>query len=155
MSRFKSDVGLRRKLVAQFLLRKVPTRDIAVALQNQGWPISQSTVWRDKQAVEAAWQKEAVAALALHKARQLAMLAEVQRIGWQESPPNLAIILRAIETEIKLLGTAGQHSLETDDQVGLFLTGIVQVLRGYVSDQRTLASIGADLRALTIIDAGE
>jgi len=103
-------IAYRRELVGRFRLQGLSLRQIAIALREAGMvnpdtgnAYDAGTIKADVDALKREWRKNANIATEQHIARQLAELQEVKRIGFAKS--NLQAVLRAIEDEMKLLGT--------------------------------------------------
>ena len=102
----------RRQTVAKLRLRGMTVRQIVDALPRNnppflnpetGEPYTIGTIAGDLKALRKEWHKEASADTAAHKAREFAELQEVKQLAWSQKDGRLA--LRALETEMKLLGT--------------------------------------------------
>ena len=102
----------RRQAVAKLRLRGMTVRQIVDALPRGENPIinpdtrqayALSTIADDLKALRREWHREASADTAAHKAREFAELQEVKQLAWSQKDGRLA--LRALETEMKLLGT--------------------------------------------------
>lgn len=107
---------MRRAAVARLRLRGLTLREIALALAkgdakgqgrilnpDTGEPYSNVTILNDLKALSAEWKENAQADISEHRARQIAEIEQVKRQAWSDSDGALA--LRAIELEMKLLGT--------------------------------------------------
>jgi hypothetical protein len=73
-------------------------------------PFALTQVHRDIQQLEEKWRASALANVDAHQARQLAELDELKRRAWAVG--DFDIVLKAIQTEIKLLGTAAPERQE-------------------------------------------
>lgn len=114
---------LRQEHVATLLLRGLSVRKIAEVLATPTVsengrekknplhlinpktekPFSVMVVHRDIEELEAKWRENALVLVDQHRARQLAELEEVKRRAWAAS--DLDMVLKTIQTEMKLLGT--------------------------------------------------
>ena len=104
--------ALRRRLVAQLLLRGYTQREIRDALARPvragglrnpqtGKPYSLGTINADVQHLRERWREEAAADIAEHKARHVAELGEVKRTAWKQK--DLRTVLKALDQEAKVL----------------------------------------------------
>lgn len=108
----------RRKAVAELRLRGMTQEEIAANLPALGIthndvalsPYTQQTISDDLAFIRASWMEAAADDLSVHRARQLAEIAEVKRLAWTKG--NYGLVLKAIEDEIKLLGTAQPLKIE-------------------------------------------
>ncbi len=118
-------MNLRRQRVAQLRVMGLTQRDIWKALAQgdaQGTgriinpktrePYSLGTINNDIQTLEQEWRDEAAKDTALHQSRQLAEIQAIKVKAFSQQNPELA--LKAINTEIKLLGTAAPQRIELD-----------------------------------------
>lgn len=131
-----SEIEHRREVVASLRLRGKTFREIAEELRGQGFKSSPATVKRDMDAIHANWRESAVADIAEHKARQLAELAETKRQAWADG--NLSALLRAIEIEVRILGTDEPIKIDwrrEAEQLGIDAGELFNAMVGYVSQQ--------------------
>ena len=75
-----------------------------------GEPFSLATIHLDIKALEKEWRESAAQATDVHQARQLAEIQHIKVMAFNSRNPALA--LRAIDSEIKLLGTAAPVKLD-------------------------------------------
>lgn len=103
---------MRREMVASLRLRGLSLREIAQALAKQNPPVVNpktlqpydvATIKSDIDALKSIWAENANVSIDEHQSRQLAELQELKRFAW--SSKNGALALRALETEMKLVGT--------------------------------------------------
>jgi hypothetical protein len=94
----KDNAVARREKVAKLRLRGLSQAAIADALN-----VSVGTINRDLKILLAQWREAAQVSIADHLAQQVAELREVRRVAWAEK--DLRTVLRAVETEAKLVGT--------------------------------------------------
>lgn len=135
-SKHNSTIERRRQRVASLRLRQLSHEEIADALQAEGFKASRPTVTRDMQIIEERWRESAVADIAAHKARQLAELAETKRQAWADG--NLSALLRAIEIEVRILGTDEPIKIDwrrEAEQLGIDAGELFNAMVGYVSEQ--------------------
>jgi DNA-binding transcriptional MerR regulator len=131
----------RRELVGRFRLQGLSMREIAKALSafastdpltgateypfrnpDTGEPLNVATIKSDLDKLKDAWKKSSEITTDQHMARQLAELQEVKRLGFAKN--NLQAVLRAIEDEMKLLGTAAPDKTDLTSG-GAPLTGLI------------------------------
>ena len=101
---------IRREAVARLRVRGLSVRGIAEALTRLPEPIindkgesyGKSIIGRDLQIIEKRWIEAATEQIDKYKARQLAILEEVQRQGWTKK--NLKQVLAAHDRIAKLIG---------------------------------------------------
>lgn len=120
----KETIIQRRRLrVAELRLMGASQRDIWKALADGGQggvgrminpetnePFSLGTINSDIKALEKEWREEAARHTNDHQARQLAEIQRIKIQAFTQKNPHLA--LRAIETEMKLLGTAAPQKID-------------------------------------------
>lgn len=119
LSTAKDDIAeLRRERVAHLRLQLLSAREIAAALADgsdgqpkllnldTNEPFSHTTILSDIKVLNTRWRKEADVATDKHAARQFAEIQEIKRFAWKHNDGDLA--LKAIEKEMKLLGTMKQ-----------------------------------------------
>jgi hypothetical protein len=94
-------------------------RQIAIKLEEKGIVNPETkarydvvTIKKDIDALRREWRREAKIKTEVHMARQLAELAEVKREAWKDG--DLDIVLKALTTEMKLLGTGAPDKVEID-----------------------------------------
>jgi hypothetical protein len=110
----------RRQLVAKLRLRGLSMRAIAEALADEyemlsprtGRPYSATILKRDLDAMHERWMESADQDVAEHKARQLAELEQVKEAAWEKG--DYEGVRRALETEMKLLGTKSPERIRHD-----------------------------------------
>lgn len=114
----KADVTqMRRERITALLARGLTQREITMALgkplseggllnPDTGKPYDLATVNRDIKAIRREWQARTAKSIDKHQARQLMELQELKRFAWANKDADLA--LRALEKEMRLLGTAKQ-----------------------------------------------
>lgn len=109
----RDNIEQRRERVAQLRLRGLSSREIARALATGDHPIVSATTGRpyehavilsDLEALKAEWQASRGESTDKHIDRQFAEMQEIKRAAWANRDPELA--LKALEKEMKLLGTA-------------------------------------------------
>lgn len=118
-----SIMQLRRQRVAELRLMGASQREIWKALAEGGRdgagrlinpstnePFSLGTINGDIQALEEEWRRNAAQSTNLHQARQLAEIQKIKIQAFSQKSPALA--LRAIELEMKLLGTAAPQKID-------------------------------------------
>lgn len=129
-------VAMRRNKVAALRLRGLSQNAIWEALKadpSQGGmrnpktqePFSIGTINADVQALEAEWRATASIATNDHMARELAEIQAIKVMAFTQKNPHLA--LRAIETEMKLLGTAAPQKIDLGlplDKIMAFLDAV-------------------------------
>ena len=93
-------IAERRRRVARLRLRGLSQREIKKAL-NDDWSLG--IINRDLAAIRSKWQSEAIADINEHIADQIAQLAEVRRVAWQND--DLGTVIKTIEADAKILGT--------------------------------------------------
>jgi hypothetical protein len=112
----------RRELVSMLVLRKMPQRAIAEQLSKMDPPCinpdtnapwSPATINLDIKALKIDWRKSYRTKIDDHVARQYAELEEVKRAAWADG--DFDAVRRALETEMKLLGTAKEKWDITSD----------------------------------------
>lgn len=118
----KDSIQARREQVANLRLQGKTQREIAEKLN-----ISAATVNRDLAALVADWQQRAGAALDHHIGRQYAELEQIKRAAWAED--DLKSVLKALEVEIKLLGTAQPSVLELRGADSRALADLLEALK--------------------------
>lgn len=121
-------VAMRRRRVSTLRLKGLTHEEIWSALSNPGSPTylvnpstkkpyNRATITRDIQVMREEALEAAQEATQQHLARQLAELQEVKRTAWAKE--KLHEVLRAIELEMKLLGT--QQRADTEININLTL----------------------------------
>lgn len=102
-------IALRRKAVSSARLRGMNCHEIVALLAEQDiinprteLPYSIVTISNDLKAIEEMWKEETLKEISYHRTRVLAELQEVKRTAWTTG--KHAIILRAIDQEVSLLG---------------------------------------------------
>lgn len=114
-------VASRRNKVAALRLRGLSQHAIWEALKadpsqggmrnpKTGEPFSIGTINGDIQALEAEWRATASIATSDHMARELAEIQAIKVMAFTQKNPTLA--LRAIELEMKLLGTSAPQKID-------------------------------------------
>lgn len=114
--------AIRRERVAQFKLRGFSIREIVERLSKEEIIIEETgekitltasvkTVHKDIKAMEKIWQENAVKDISIHKANQLAELAQVKHSAWTTA--QLKYVIEALKQEAKLLGTEEPIITET------------------------------------------
>ena len=110
-------VRRRREAVGRLRVYGMTEREIAIALPKQGIvnpqtgePFSHQTVHLDCEALRQEWRENAAVSTAEHQARELAEVQEIKRQAFLDRDGMLA--LRAIEKEMKILGTAAPEKVE-------------------------------------------
>jgi hypothetical protein len=127
-------VVARRELVGRLRVRGMTTREIAQAIFEQGYAnadgyaYSHKTIVLDLKALRKQWADNAAASMEEHKARQLEEIQQLKRLAWTNQDGALA--LRAIETEMKLTGTAAAQKLDItiSPEVATMLGAILKVM---------------------------
>ncbi len=111
----KDTIELRRERVAYLRAQQLSAREIADELATgdhpllnpeNGKPYTHTTILSDLKALKNEWRKSANAATEDHVARQLAEIKGIKRLAWSQKNGELA--LKAIDKEMKLLGTMKQ-----------------------------------------------
>jgi ribosomal protein L15 len=107
----------RREAVGRLRVYGMTEAEITVALPKQGIvnprtrkPFTNATVHGDIVALREEWQANAAESTAVHQARQLAEIQAIKRQAFLDRDGLLA--LRAIDREIKILGTAAPDKVE-------------------------------------------
>jgi hypothetical protein len=110
----------RREVVARLRIMGMTSREIADALAKPGpnqvlnpltnEPFSHVTIHNDIVALTDEWRENAALSTQTHVARQLAEIQEIKRQAFLNRDGLLA--LRAIDREIKILGTAAPDKVE-------------------------------------------
>jgi hypothetical protein len=129
----KQDIAeKRREMVSQLRLRGLSIREIADALGRNnppllnpetGKPYSHVTIKTDIDALELEWEKRRLVNTGIHKNRQFMLIQEVNRTAWATKEPEL--VLKALDREMKLLGTAEDKDGIT---INLYLPIIQQII---------------------------
>jgi hypothetical protein len=160
-------VAFRREFVARFQTQGFTQRAIALQLSllkdpnthaplfNLGRPYNVGTINRDIKHLEAGWLKRSQDTLDVFKARELAELAEVKRLGFLKG--DLHAVVNAIKLEAQLRGTlvvnagaaqsGGWEALA--EAAGIPASWLLDIL---VERMRQQAQIAAPSEA-TVIDA--
>lgn len=128
-------VVARRELVARLRVRGLTTREIAQTIFEQGfanadgYAYSHKTIVLDLKALRKQWAANADVSMEEHKARQLEEIQHLKRLAWTNQDGALA--LRAIETEMKLTGTAAAQKLDisVSPEVATMLGAILKVMQ--------------------------
>ena len=133
-------IAMRRNLVARLRLTGLSQREVWEALaygdKKRGGvgrfinpqtdaPFSLGTINGDIKAMEAEWRKNAAQDTDTHQARQLAEIQKIKLQAFTEKNPALA--LRAIDLEMKLLGTAAPTKIDfgvSVDKLLVFLDSV-------------------------------
>lgn len=106
-------VEARRERVAQLNLRGLSSREIAKALAqgenpivnpSTGQPYDQKTILADLNVLKGEWKMLRGAAIDDHIDREYMEIIEIKKTAWAKKDPEL--VLKAIDREMKLLGTA-------------------------------------------------
>ncbi len=109
----------RRSTVAQLALRGMKIDEITANLPNMkppiynlktGKPFSRALIGMDLQWNQEQWQAENLKDTGDLKARQFAELQEIKKAAWGGG--RLSIVLKSIETEMKLMGTASPIQID-------------------------------------------
>lgn len=110
-------IAIRHEMVAQLRLRGLTLREIQRVLSERGIvnnktgkPISLTTIKFDVDMLRERWRSEALKDTSEHMARQLAEIEQVRRKAWADG--DMPIVLRALELEMKLLGTAAPERID-------------------------------------------
>lgn len=124
-------IDRRRRKVAELVAQRFTQREIEDRLAQEGFinpdtgePFSLGTVNADIKVLRLAWQRDAKQAIGTHRAEMLAEIQEVKRAAWGDK--NLAIILKAIETQAALLGLNRPGALDDliDTEVKVTITRV-------------------------------
>lgn len=122
----------RREMVSQLRLRGLSIREIAEALgkgnppllnPETGKPFTHVTVKNDIDFLDAEWQRRRSTNTDLHKNRQFMLIQEVNRAAWAKQEPEL--VLKALDREMKLLGTAEDKDGLT---INIYLGVVMQII---------------------------
>lgn len=112
-------IEVRREWVSKLRARQFTIREIVQALPKQnilnpetGHPYTIGTIQSDLKVLRNRWQKEAVRSTEEHLSRQYDEIQHIKRQAWLES--NATLALRALELEMKLLGTLSPIKLQVD-----------------------------------------
>lgn len=108
----------RRSMVAELRLKGLTLEEVSIALYEQAnifntrtrKPYSIETIRKDLTILKGRWQEQAFVHTDEHMSRQLQELAQIKRSAWANGNPDLA--LRALNTEMKLLGTLAPTKIE-------------------------------------------
>lgn len=132
-------INLRRQKVAQLRVMGLTQRDIWAALAygdkdgkgrllnpKTNEPFSLATINLDIQALTQEWRENAAADTSDHQARQLAEIQAIKVKAFSQQNPELA--LKAVNTEIKLLGTAAPQRIQLDVSFEL-VQGFIEAVR--------------------------
>lgn len=112
-------VRIRREAVARLRLMGYTEWEITAKLAagkkpilnpQTGEPYSRQTVHNDLRLLREQWAENAQQSIGEHQKRQLAEIQEIKKQAFLDRDGNLA--LKAIEKEMKLLGTAAPEKLE-------------------------------------------
>lgn len=113
----------RRQIVASLAARGMSERQIHAALQKEGVinhkrnkPYSLGIIASDMIAIREEWRERAQQSMDQHIQRDLADLEELQRAAYAKG--NLAIVARAIELRMKLLGSPAPERIQADITTG-------------------------------------
>lgn len=122
----------RREMVSQLRLRGLSIREIAEALAHSNPPLlnpdtkqpySHVTIKNDIDALNLEWEKQRMTNTSIHKNRQFMLIQEVNRAAWATKEPEL--VLKALDREMKLLGTAEDKDGIT---INIYLPIIQQII---------------------------
>lgn len=129
----RDNIIRRRAIVSKMRLRGMTMDAIAHALMDAGIvnpdtgdAYSKVTIKNDLDALKDEWRTEAAETIDKHQARQLGEIAEVKKMAWSDRDGSLA--LRAIDLEMKLLGTRAPEKI--DMNVSVHYTLFVEVVQG-------------------------
>jgi len=116
----------RRETVGRLRVYGMTEAEITVALPKQGIvnprtrkPFTNATVHGDIVALREEWQANAAESTAVHQARQLAEIQTIKRQAFLDRDGLLA--LRAIDREMKLLGTSAPERVKIDVTINIEL----------------------------------
>lgn len=116
----------RRALVAKLRLRGFTLDAIALKLLEAGISnpftgkaYSKVTIKKDLDAMKEEWRRVAADDIEVHQQRQLAEIAEVKTMAWSDRDGALA--LRAIDLEMRLLGTKAPDKLDVNMNINYSL----------------------------------
>jgi hypothetical protein len=121
-------VRKRRDMVAQLRLMGYTEREITLRLATgkqpllnpqTGEPYSRQTVHNDLVLLREKWTESAAQSINEHQVRQLAEIQEIKRQAFLDRDGLLA--LRAIDREMKLLGTAAPERVKIDVTINIEL----------------------------------
>ena len=148
----KDAIQFRREVVAELRLRGLSMREIAKALAERGiinpvdgTPYSQQTIKNDIDALRKEWKDRAIKDITEHMARQLAEIEQVRRKAWADD--DLTTVLKALELEMKLLGTAAPDRVELN-------AAIVGAVKLYATENSPdIWDADTNAGGMTIIDA--
>lgn len=122
----------RREMVSQLRLRGLSIREIAEALgkgnpplinPETGAPFSHVTIKNDIDALNLEWQRRRGINTDVHQDRQFMMTQEVSRAAWASKDPEL--VLKALDREMKLLGTAKDKDGTT---INIYFDVVMQII---------------------------
>lgn len=109
----------RRALVAKLRLHGLTLDQIALGVAKQGFinprtgkPYSKITIKNDLDALKKEWREEAASTIEEHQARQFQEIQDVKQMAYTQQDGTLA--LRAIDLEMKLLGTKAPDRLDVN-----------------------------------------
>jgi hypothetical protein len=116
----------RREVVGRLRVYGMTEQEILDALPGQGIvnpntgrPFTNGTIHSDIVALREEWQANAAESTAVHQARQLAEIQSIKRQAFLDRDGLLA--LRAIDREMKLLGTAAPERVKIDVTINIEL----------------------------------
>jgi hypothetical protein len=127
-------VQARRELVGRLRVRGMTTREIAQMVfeagfaNDKGFAFNHTTIVNDLKVLRKRWQANADVSMEEHRAQQLEEIQQLKRLAWTNQDGALA--LRAIETEMKLTGTAAAQKLDItiSPEVATMLGAILKVM---------------------------
>lgn len=143
---------LRQRIVSSARLRGLKIADIVDLLEKEGivnprtgTPWCAATISKDIKCVAGEWKQEMLADISDHRARVLAEINEVKRSAWKTG--KHAIVLRAIEQEVNLLGLNELERMGVEIALANLLKGIPaevadalkKRLAKRISDQKKMA----------------
>jgi hypothetical protein len=109
----------RQEAVGRYLVMGYTQLEIAEALEKEkitnpetGQPYDRTTIGKDIAAVNRKWKTSTKASIEQHRARQLAELSELKRVGWKKDNP--ALVLNALTHESRLTDTSAPIRINID-----------------------------------------
>lgn len=128
----QDNIEQRRERVAQLKLRGLSSREICRALAQgdhpiisprTGKPFDHMVILSDIEALKLEWKASRGEAFDTHIDRQFTEINEIKKAAWAAKDPELA--LKALDREMKLLGTAKE---KTGDTYNVYFTMVEQIV---------------------------
>jgi hypothetical protein len=113
------NIERRREAVGRYLVKGLTQREIVDALAKEdiknpatGASYDRTTINKDIQALKRLWKTSSKASIEQHRARQLAELAALKKVGWEKDNPYL--VLNALTHESRLTDTSAPIRINLD-----------------------------------------